>query len=168
MRSRAIGSICMTLAVVALSAATLPTTAFAADDHPASAITGKPPTEVVTAAPKGSLKNPYSPSDQDKVSQGHELFMSYSCSGCHGGTGGGGICPQINGDVWFYGMDDDTLFRLVTLGSVDMQKQGFARLGGPGLIMPPFGTLIKSDDELWKIITWIRSIYKGDPKKRTW
>ncbi len=34
--------------------------------------------------------------------------------------------------------------------------------------MPPFGTLIKTDDELWKILAWVRSVYKGDPKKKTW
>jgi mono/diheme cytochrome c family protein len=41
-------------------------------------------------------------------------------------------------------------------------------LGGPGLQMPPFGALIKTDDELWEIIAWIRSVYKGDQKKKTW
>jgi mono/diheme cytochrome c family protein len=133
----------------------------------ASAIKGKTPAQVVADAPRGSLKNPFT-GQEDKIAQGHELFMSYSCSGCHGGTGGGGMCPQINGDVWFYGMDDDVLFRLVTLGSLEMDKAGFAHLGGPGLQMPPFGTLIKSDEELWKIISWIRSIYKGDPKKKFW
>lgn len=150
---------------------------LAADDTPAAApappgaastITGKSPAEVVASAPKGSLKNPFNPSQQDKVAQGHELFMSYSCSGCHGGTGGGGMCPQLNGDVWFFGMEDDTLFRLIALGSVDLQKQGFSHLGGPGMPMPPFGGIIKSDEQLWDIITWIRSVYKGDPKKKFW
>jgi mono/diheme cytochrome c family protein len=153
-----------------------PGTAFAADDPPAataaptapSAITGKSPADVVKDAPKGSLKNPFNPSQEDNVAKGKELFQSYSCSGCHGGTGGGGMCPQINGDVWFYGMQDDTLFRLVTLGSVDLQKAGFDHLGGQGNPMPPFGGIIKSDEELWDIITWIRSIYKGDPKKKFW
>ena len=55
-----------------------------------------------------------------------------------------------------------------TVGSLEMDKAGFAHLGGPGLQMPPFGTLIKSDEELWKILAWIRSIYKGDPKKKFW
>jgi mono/diheme cytochrome c family protein len=125
------------------------------------------PVERVKNAPRGTLKNPYT-GQADKIAAGHELFMSYSCSGCHGGTGGGGMCPPINGDVWFYGIDDDVLYRLITLGSLDMQKAGFDRLGGPGLQMPPFGELIKTDDELWKIIAWIRSIYTGDPKKKTW
>ena len=126
------------------------------------------PAQRVQSAPKGTLKNPYSPSDPVKVAEGHELFQSYSCSGCHGGTGGGGMCPPVNGEVWFYSLEDDTLFRLITLGSVELQKQGFEHLGGPGLQMPPFGDLIKTDDELWKILTWIRSVYKGDPKKKFW
>jgi mono/diheme cytochrome c family protein len=126
------------------------------------------PAQRVQNAPKGSLKNPYNPSQQDIVSQGHDLFQSYSCSGCHGGTGGGGMCPPVNGEVWFYGLEDDTLFRLITLGSLGMDKAGFAHLGGPGLQMPPFGEIIKSDDEVWKILTWIRSVYKGDPKKKFW
>lgn len=135
----------------------------------ADAPTGKSPAEVVKNAPKGSLKNPYKTTDADKVNEGHELFMTYSCNGCHGGGGGGGMCPPLTGDVWFYGIDDDTLFRLVTLGSLDLQKAGFEHLGGPtGMPMPPFGTILKSDDELWKILTWVRSVYKGDSKKKTW
>jgi mono/diheme cytochrome c family protein len=135
----------------------------------AAAATGKSPVEVVKNAPRGTLKNPYTGQD-DKIAAGKELFQSYSCSGCHGGTGGGGMCPPINGDIWFYGSDDDALFRLVTLGTLDLQKAGFERLGGNAgsLQMPPFGALIKSDDELWKIIAWIRSIYAGDPKKKNW
>jgi mono/diheme cytochrome c family protein len=133
----------------------------------AAAASTMTPQARVDASPKGSLKNPYNNQD-DKIAEGHELFMSYGCNGCHGGTGGGGMCPQINGDVWFYGLEDDTLFRLITLGSVGMQQQGFARLGGPGLQMPPYGQIIKTDDELWKILAWVRSIYKGDPKKKTW
>jgi mono/diheme cytochrome c family protein len=145
---------------------------LAADAPPAAAALGSSvamtPAQRAQSSPKGTLKNPYSPNDPDIVAQGHELFQSYSCSGCHGGTGGGGMCPPVNGEVWFYGLEDDTLFRLITLGSVELQKQGFEHLGGPGLQMPPFGDLIKSDDELWKILTWIRSVYKGDPKKKFW
>jgi mono/diheme cytochrome c family protein len=144
--------------------------ALAADNPTASSAsaTVMTPIQRAESASKGSLKNPYNPSQEDKVAQGKELFQSYSCSGCHGGTGGGGMCPPVNGEVWFYGLSDDSLFRLITLGSVGMQQQGFDRLGGPGLQMPPFGALIKSDDELWKILTWIRSVYKGDPAQKVW
>jgi mono/diheme cytochrome c family protein len=149
---------------VLLAAALAQAPVFAADVPD-----GKSVPDIVKEAPKGSLKNPYKPDQKDIVEAGHKLFMSYSCNGCHGGTGGGGICPQLNGDVWFFGIEDDTLFRLIAIGSIDMQKDGFQHLGGPsGTPMPPFGTLVKSDDEIWKMITWIRSIYKGDPKKKTW
>jgi mono/diheme cytochrome c family protein len=145
-------------------------TAFSADTALAATAPSKTmtPAQRAQTAPKGSLKNPYNPSQADIVAAGHELFQSYSCSGCHGGTGGGGMCPPVNGEVWFYGLEDDTLFRLITVGSLEMDKQGFAHLGGPGLQMPPFGELIKTDDDLWKILTWIRSVYKGDPSKKFW
>jgi len=169
MRLRLIGpfALCLSLAIVhsAASAADQPPAAPAA----AAAATGKPPAEVVKNAPKGSLKNPFSVTQQDILNQGHELFMTNSCNGCHGGTGGGGMCPPLTGDVWFYGLDDDTLFRLITLGSLDLQKAGYEHLGGPtGMPMPPFSAILKSDEDLWKILTWIRSVYKGDPKKKTW
>ena len=117
------------------------------------------PAERVAATPKGELKTPYS--DYMSVAEeGHKKFLSASCNGCHGGGGGGGICPPLTNGVWVYGRDDDTLFRLVTLGSVELQKQGYERkqhevVSAP---MPPFGQILKTDDDLWKIIAWIRSI----------
>jgi mono/diheme cytochrome c family protein len=64
-----------------------------------------------------------------------------------------------------YGGDDDTLFRLVTLGSEELQKQGYARKGRENVVgpMPPFGAIISNADELWKIIAFIRSRFNGDP-----
>jgi len=52
------------------------------------------------------------------------------------------------------------LFRLVTLGSVDLEKQGYTRLGWGSVHapMPPMGATIKTSDDLWKIIAFIRSI----------
>ena len=75
------------------------------------------------------------------------MFLGYSCNGCHGGGGGGGMCPPLTNDVWVYDGDDDTLFRLVTLGSDELQKQGYTRKGRENVVgpMPPFGTLIKNE-----------------------
>jgi hypothetical protein len=67
-----------------------------------------------------------------------------------------------------YEGDDDTLFRLVALGSEGLQKQGYTRRGGESVVapMPPFGSLLKNSDELWKILTFVRSKYSqsADPK----
>ena len=126
------------------------------------------PPDLVKQTPKDQLKNPYQDSDAKIVAEGEHLFLSYSCNGCHGGGGGGGMCPPLTNDVWVYEGDDDTLFRLVTLGSDELQKQGYSRKGSESVVgpMPPFGTLIKSSDELWKILTFVRSKYSpnADPK----
>jgi mono/diheme cytochrome c family protein len=110
------------------------------------------PLDLVKQTPKGKIQDPYKDTQADIVAQGETLFRSYSCSGCHGGTGGGGMCPPVTNDTWVYGGDDDTLFRLVTLGSENVV--------GP---MPPFGSIVKSSDDLFKIITFIRAHYDGDP-----
>jgi hypothetical protein len=62
--------------------------------------------------------------------------------------------------VWIYGKDGDTLFRLIALGTVDLQKEGYTRKGSENVVgpMPPFGGIVKSTDDLWKIIAWIRSV----------
>ena len=98
------------------------------------------------------------------VADGQQKFLSYSCNGCHGGGGGGGMCPPLTNDVWVYDGDDDTLFRLVTLGSDELQKAGYSRHGSENVVgpMPPFGTLIKSSDDLFRILTFVRSKYSAN------
>ena len=59
-----------------------------------------------------------------------------------------------------YGADDDTLFRLIALGSDGLTKAGYSRVKhevvtGP---MPVFGSVIKTSDDLWRIIAFIRSV----------
>jgi mono/diheme cytochrome c family protein len=124
------------------------------------------PSKLVASTPKGKLVNPYKDTQADIVAQGSKLFQSDSCSGCHGGGGGGGICPPLTNGVWIYGGDDDTLFRLVTLGSDQLQKQGYTRQALENVVapMPPFGAAITSADDLWKILAFVRSKFDGDPK----
>jgi mono/diheme cytochrome c family protein len=127
------------------------------------------PLERVASSPKGTLKNPYTDNPQ-AIEEGKKIYFGKSCNGCHGGGGGGGMCPPLTNTVWVYGDDDDTLFRLVTLGSQDLQKQGYHRKGSEGVVgpMPPFGELIDQDQELWKVIAWIRTLFKGGPERRHW
>jgi mono/diheme cytochrome c family protein len=139
-----------------------------AADAPASLdLTAIKPPDLVAKIPKGQLKNPYKDSQADIVAKGQELFLSYGCSGCHGGGGGGGMCPPLVNDIWVYGGDDDTLFRLVALGSDGLQKLGYVRKGHENVVgpMPTFGGIIKNADDLWRIIAFIRSKYspKADP-----
>jgi mono/diheme cytochrome c family protein len=119
-----------------------------------------PPLELVASTPKGELKNPYNADIAAIAEEGHHRYLSAGCNGCHGGGGGGGMCPPLTNDTWVYGADDDTLFRLIALGSDGLTKAGYSRVKhevvtGP---MPPFGGIIKTSDDLWRIIAFMRSV----------
>jgi mono/diheme cytochrome c family protein len=121
-----------------------------------------PPLDLIKATPKGGLHNPYADKVTDAAfaEEGHKTYLSAGCNGCHGGGGGGGMCPPLTNDTWVYGPDDDTLFRLIALGSDELKKQGYTRIKQEVVVgpMPQFGTIIKTSDQLWKIITFIRSV----------
>jgi mono/diheme cytochrome c family protein len=121
-----------------------------------------PPLDLVKNTPKGGLHNPYADKVTDAAfaEEGHKTYLSAGCNGCHGGGGGGGMCPPLTNDTWVYGPDDDTLFRLVTLGSDGLKDAGYHRVKQEVVVgpMPQFGTILKTSDQLWKIITFIRSV----------
>lgn len=145
----------------AAPAASAPAAAPAATPE-AAAGTAQTPLQMAQTAPKGTLKNPYESqekaNDATFAEEGHKTFLHYGCNGCHGGGGGGGMCPPITNGIWIYGDADDTLFRLVALGSVDLQKQGYKRQAIENIVapMPSFGQLLLKPDDLWKIVTWIK------------
>ncbi len=114
------------------------------------------------------VKNPYT-DNAEAIAKGKDLFVSKACSGCHGAGGGGGMCPPVINDTWVYGSDDTTLFNLVKLGSTAMQTKGYSRIGHEKVVgdMPPFESVV-SDDELWKILAFVRSKYAGDPAEKNW
>lgn len=99
--------------------------------------------------------NPYT-GDLEAIKEGRSVYFLYSCNGCHGGTGGGGMAAAspVFDDQWNFGSDDETLFKLMK-GQI------------PNQLMPAVGKNM-TDDEIWKVIAWIRSIYKGDPSLINW
>jgi mono/diheme cytochrome c family protein len=147
------------LAVVATVGIAWVLPAGAPSESALAAAGGGSPLETARNAEKGSLKSPYA--DYASVAEeGHQKYMAAGCSGCHGGGGGGGMGPPLTNEVWVYGKDDDTLFRVIALGSDELQKQGYSRKGSESVVgpMPPMGGVVKSDDDMWKIIAWIRSV----------
>lgn len=132
----------------------------------------KSPYDVAKAAKKGSLKSPYSykPMNKDLVEFGKGKYMGVSCNGCHGGGGGGGMCPPLSNETWVYGADDDTLFRLIALGSDELLTSGYVRKGRENVVgpMPGHGKLIKTEDDLWRIIYFIRGNFRGQEKNIKW
>ena len=131
------------------------------------------PMQRALSTPRGQLTSPYT--DVVAVAeQGRKLFQAYDCGGCHGGGGGGGMAAPLTNEIWNYGSDDDTLFRLITLGSGSLspgnafQRQGFVRKGSENVVgpMPPYGEIIGTEDDIWKIIAWIRSKHcEQDPAR---
>jgi cytochrome c(L) len=106
-----------------------------------------------TVAQDAKKLNPYT-GNAEVIQEGRTLFLQNGCSGCHGVMGGGGMGPPLIGKNWKYGSDDETLYKLIK-GQIPEQK------------MPKvFGFL--QDDQVWKIITYVRSLYKGDPTKVNW
>lgn len=106
------------------------------------------------AQEKGKFLNPYT-GNPEAITEGRALWIKNGCSGCHGVGGGGGMGPAVLDDNWKFGSDDETLFKL-TRGEIPQQ------------IMPAvFGKTLK-DEEIWKIIAYIRSLYRGDPARIDW
>lgn len=121
------------------------------------------PVDLIAEAELGSLSNPYL-GDSAAIAEGHALFLANSCNGCHGGTGGGGMGPPLSNGVWVYGIADDTLFRLVTLGSDGLTADGYSRVAREKVVapMPGYEGIIENSDDLWKILAWVRSVSPSD------
>lgn len=119
---------------------------------------------------KGKLFNPFTDNKQ-AIAEGKQLWLDYSCNGCHGGTGGGGMCPPVTNERFVYGSTDDVIFRLIAGGSNYLLKDlGMKRIARETVVgpMPPYVEIIEKEEELWKIIAFVRSVYRGRAKKRDW
>ena len=97
--------------------------------------------------------NPFA-GDPEAVKEGRRLYMAHGCSGCHGLMGGGGMGKPILDDTWQFGSDDETLYKLIK-GQIPQQT------------MPKTGAGIP-DEQVWKMLAYVRSFYKGDPKLINW
>lgn len=98
-------------------------------------------------------RNPYN-TDEAAIKEGESLYMT-GCSGCHGHEAEGKIGPGLADDYWTYPAiaTDKGLFEVLFGGANGMM--------GPQYVN--FNT-----DEMLKIMGWLRSIYKGKPKKAKW
>src|SRR2546427_3867582 len=91
---------------------------------PAAPANGMTPVQRADATPRGQLKNPYSDGDAAVVQSGNQSYLKYACSGCHGGNGGGGICPPLTQDVLGFGGGGENPLQLGALRTRTPQAQG--------------------------------------------
>ncbi|MCY4506853.1 MAG: quinoprotein dehydrogenase-associated putative ABC transporter substrate-binding protein [Acidobacteria bacterium] len=97
--------------------------------------------------------NPFT-GNADMAAEGRTLYFQVGCQGCHGGGGGGGMATSVIDEAWTFGSDDEVLFRLIK-GEV------------PAQTMPTVYSVLE-DEEIWKILAFIRSVYAGDPGRVDW
>lgn len=88
------------------------------------------------------------------LAKGHELFLSM-CSGCHGHYAEGKIGPGLNDSYWTYPKNetDQGLFETIFGGA-------------QGQMGPMYGAL--NMNEMLLVMSWVRHLYKDDPKGATW
>ena len=100
-------------------------------------------TPAAAPTPAGAdVKNPFE-GKPEAIKEGEKIFDA-KCSECHmDGTGGAG--PNLTDDTWIYGGSDAAVFETISYG----------RKGG----MPSWKKELSKDD-IWKVIAFIRSIYR--------
>ncbi|MGR9014578.1 MAG: cytochrome c(L), periplasmic [Gammaproteobacteria bacterium] len=102
---------------------------------------------------KETGKNPYN-GNKEVIQKGHDLYLT-ACSGCHGHEAEGKLGPGLADDYWTYpsATTDQGLFEILFGGANGMMGPQYVNL---------------STDEMLMIMSWIRDIYTGNPKKAKW
>ena len=88
-----------------------------------------------------AMKNPYA-GDDAALQSGRKLFVSFNCSGCHGGHAGGGMGPSLRDADWIYGKQPADIFDSIAEG----------RAHG----MPAWGTLLPPQ-YIWQLVGYIQA-----------
>ena len=102
----------------------------------------------------GCAKGVSGPTVEDVV-EGRQIYLTYGCVGCHGVSGGGGMGKPILDDEWIFGSDDATIFKLIR---GEIPKQTMPNSIGKAL----------TDEQVRKVIIYVRHIYQGDKSKIAW
>ncbi len=96
--------------------------------------------------------NPYT-GNPEAIAEGEELYKLLNCYSCHGLRGGGGMGPNLTDEQWKEGTGSD--IRVMAQVMTGRNK------------MPGYERAI-TEDEAWKVIAYVRTLYKGDPSTVEW
>lgn len=98
-------------------------------------------------------RNPYN-EDAEAIKAGGTIYAT-ACSGCHGHHAEGKLGPALADDYWTYPKNatDKGLFETI--------------FGGAQGMMGPQRNHM-TQDEMLRVISWVRSVYHGDPEKAEW
>ncbi len=103
------------------------------------------------AAAQTERKNPFA-GDSKAAAEGRIRFRG-SCSLCHGIKAEGGRGPDLALGTYTVGESDADLYNVIANGAA-------------GTEMPEFGSRFEPDD-IWRLVTYIRSVARRDPPKLT-
>ncbi len=104
------------------------------------------------------LKNPCT-GNPKSIAEGRMIFLESGCPKCHGNGATGGEGPNLTDDEWIKSGEDGVLFQTI--------QKGRKKRKGKKEAMPSWAEALEPED-IWKVIAWIRSIYKGDRRKIVW
>jgi cytochrome c-L len=105
---------------------------------------------------KETGKNPYNKEPQ-AIEEGFKLARAVACTHCHAGDLSGLLGPNLTTGNWRYPKNgtDKGMFQTLYFGT----SGGMAAWGKLGSL---------TTDEILKIMAFVRSKYRGDPKNVTW
>jgi cytochrome c oxidase cbb3-type subunit 3 len=94
------------------------------------------------AAISADAANPES-SDPSAVAEGHKLFISMNCAGCHGYDAKGGMGPNLTDTYWRYGGTPAQIYQSISSG----RPQG----------MPSWGKKLPARS-IWQLTAYLQSL----------
>jgi len=103
----------------------------------------------VCAAQKAPMTNPFA-NDPRAIGDARAMF-SLRCAPCHGRNAEGGRAPDLTRGTYSAGDTDEDLYNVIFNGAA-------------GTEMPDFGARIGSDN-VWRLVTYVRSIAKRDTQQ---
>ena len=118
------------------------TARLTSSDYPAPVAPIGDPAGAAKAPPSVATPNPLA-DDQTAIAEGHKLFMSMNCAGCHGYDAKGGMGPNLTDSYWRYGGTPERLYQTI----VDGRPQG----------MPAWGVTLPRR-EIWQLVAYIQSL----------
>jgi cytochrome c-L len=122
----------------------------------AAVLTPKPDDTPAVRQFKETGKNPYY-QDPKAIADGFRLARASACTHCHGESLGGLIGPSLTNGNWRHPRNgtDKGMFETLYFGT----SAGMAAWGKLGSL---------SEDEILKVMSFVRSKYRGDPRNVTW
>ena len=133
-----------------------PSTADPGDDELAQILQAKNEDTPAVRQFKETGKNPYN-KEPYAIEQGFRLARAVACTHCHAGDLSGLIGPSLATGNWRYPKNgtDKGMFQTLYFGT-----------GGGMAAWGKIGSL--TAEEILKVMAFVRSKYRGDPKNITW